>query len=182
MFVQISMSIAEERGVGIDAEWTYQGRGRFTFAAWPHNRFVACKQANRRAADRTLSFAYQFTGQCSRAAEIVLVFHLACCVGERASGRGAHRQFAPANAERAHMSTAFQPQLAQQQIYVTQWDIRPGLDDEPVARRARWAETEDNQRLRRADFVVRSGAGLEVGHHFCFRRAVSAQPADARVC
>ena len=55
------------------------------------------------------------------------------------------------------MSTAFQPQLAQQGIHVTQLRFRLGLDDEPVAGRPHWAETEDEQRLWLADFVVRSG-------------------------
>jgi hypothetical protein len=77
------------------------------------------------------------------------------------------------------MSTAFQPQLAQQGIHVTQLRVRLGLDDEPVAGRPHWAETEDEQRLWLADFVVRSGAGLHVNHHFCFRRTFSAQRAEA---
>jgi hypothetical protein len=80
------------------------------------------------------------------------------------------------------MSTAFQPQLAQQGIHVTQLRVRLGLDDEPVTGRARWAESEDDQRLWRATIVVRSDARLEVGHHFRFRRALSAQRAEAGVC
>jgi hypothetical protein len=77
------------------------------------------------------------------------------------------------------MSTAFQPQLAEQGIHVTQLRVRLGLDDEPVSGRTPWAETEDNQRLWLADFVVRSGAGLHMSHHLCFGRALSAQRAEA---
>jgi hypothetical protein len=77
------------------------------------------------------------------------------------------------------MSAAFQPQLAQQGIHVTQLRVRFGLDDEPVAGRTHRAETEDDQRLWLADFIVRSGACLHVSHHFCFRRELSAQRAEA---
>ena len=82
------------------------------------------------------------------------------------------RQLAPPEAERAPMSTAFQPQLAQQGIHVTQLRVRLGLDDEPVAGHAHWAETEDDQRLWLADFVVRSGAGLHVRPSFLFSSRV----------
>jgi hypothetical protein len=109
-----------------------------------------------------MSLAYQFAGQRSRAPEIVLVIHFTRWVGERDGGRGSHRQLAPPDAERAPMSTAFQPQLAQQGIHVTQLRVRLGLDDKPVAGLAGCGETEDDQRLWLTDFVVRSDARLHV--------------------
>ena len=65
MFVHIGMCIAEEPIIGIDAVWTHHRRGGFAFATWPHERFIAREQPNGHATDRTLSRAYQFTGQCS---------------------------------------------------------------------------------------------------------------------
>jgi hypothetical protein len=65
---------------------------------------------------------------------------------------------------------------------VTQLRVRLGLDDEPVTGRAHYGETGDDQRLWLADFVVRHGAGFHVSHHFCFRRTLSAQRAEAGVC
>jgi len=175
------MCIAEEPVVGIDAEWTHHCSGGFAIATWPHQRFIAREQPNGRAADRTMSLAYQFARQRSRAPKVVLVFHLTRCAGERDGRRGGHRQLAPPEAERAHMPTAFQPQLAQQGIHVTQLRVRLGLDDEPVAGLADYGETEDDQRLWLADFVVRGDARLHVAHHCRFRRAVSAQRAEAGV-
>lgn len=182
MFVRLGMCIAEEPVVGIDAVWTHHCRGGFAIATWPHERFIAREQSNGRAADRTLSLAYQFARQRSRAPEVVLVFHLTRCAGECDGRRGGHRQLAPPEAERAHMSTAFQPKLAQHGIHVTQLRVRLGLDDKPVAGVADCGETENDQRLWLADFVVRSDACLHMGHHRRFRRAESAQRAEAGVC